>query len=208
MLLTGLSATSFEFVPKVSEAIRAPTAVIATQYPNSTDYQLVLIEWALCNSQSMTAEMCGASDAFVNNFANLKDYLVCNDDFSLDQNFLMMLPNTTTNNNGTFCTSTNYKVNQKNALHQMCNITGHLDMATCVDEIGSRSTTFWTYLMLRVIFVWSANSAFSLNDATSLKMANEHNSDYSYMMFWQQVAVIFAPIIGGWAIKDGEGDGN
>ena len=82
MLLTGFAATSFEFVPKYSENIRAPTATIAAKLTNTTAAQLVSIQWPLCDREA-TTKTCGTSDAFISSFEYLKQYLVCEKDYSL-----------------------------------------------------------------------------------------------------------------------------
>ena len=207
ILLAGLSATCFEFVPRFSEEIKTPTAKLATQFENSTASQLVSIQWPLCDVDS-TVQSCGASEAFLNNFANLKQNLVCENEYSLDNNYLMLMPNTTSNDNGTFCLSNNYNWDHDYTSFQVCNISGHPDMPQCIKKAGSHSSTFWIYFAVRTVFQWTMNSAYSVFDATSLKQASEHNSDYSYIMFFQQLAAIFGPFLAGLVIDDGEGDGN
>ncbi len=51
-------------------------------------------------------------------------------------------------------------------------------METCVTEVGSHTVTFWTYFMIRWVFQWTMSSAYALMDGTSVRMADQHNSDY------------------------------
>ena len=52
------------------------------------------------------------------------------------------------------------------------------DMETCTTESGSHTVTFWIYFLIRLVFNWTMNSTYALMDGTTVRMADEHNSDY------------------------------
>ena len=133
------------------------------------------------------------------------------ENFDLDEEFVLLDPNVTTCSNGSFCSSISedyYLEDNKPEDVVSCEIIGYPNLKTCSEEIGSHAKTFWTYFMLRTVFQWTMNSMYSLSDASALKLAEQHNSDYSYLLIYTSFANFLSPFLAGQLIKDSEEGSN
>lgn len=206
ILMTGLIGTSFDWTPRYSETIRAPSVTLFKFNSYAVTNYVVSTQWALCDVPSPTTDLCASSEAFINGFANLSSFLDCQDDsaFSLAP-FHLEMPRLMEMENGTFCLSnnTNFSIDDKSeGIVQDCFIKDYPSLPTCLETTGSHGKTFGVYFGLRLIYQWVMNSAFSMLDAAALKQASQFNSDYSYIMFWYQLAWVFGPLVSGFVIDD------
>ena len=87
----------------------------------------------------------------------------------------------------------------------MCNLDQYgtdYNIRECYDYEGSHERTFWIYLLLRVLFQSSLLSIYSCIDGTILRHARDYNSDYAWVMVYNNIATLISPPIAGVLIKE------
>ena len=88
---------------------------------------------------------------------------------------------------------------------RLCNLDQYgtdYNIRECYDSEGSHQRTFWIYLLLRVLFQSSLLSIYSCIDGTILRHARDYNSDYAWVMVYNNIATLISPPIAGVLIKE------
>ncbi len=132
-------------------------------------------------------------------FVNVSKYLSCEEDVSKDD-----FEVSTFSTFDSYCMASAGLDQEEVIMVEQCPVNNYPGIETCMVEQGSKTLTFWSYFALRMIFQCTMSSVYSLMDATALKLAKKHDSDFAYIFFWQMVAVATSPIAAEFLIREGK----
>ncbi len=133
------------------------------------------------------------------------NHLNCTQEIELRKNFTFDVISTVETPNGSLCVSSNSKeADRPTNASLKCEIVGHPDFKPCHHSEGSFKTTFASYLATRVAHTWSTSIAWGVFDGAILRLANQHNSDYSNVVIFTQVVVTFGTLVPGLVIQDAD----
>ena len=108
--------------------------------------------------------------------------------------------------NGSLCFyETNFQPTNYTYLDTFTCRVNHTDIANCDLKFGNHAKTFWSYFVLRLVFDITMNSVFALFDGSALKLAKEHDSDYSNMALFLQIGAALGSLSSGFLVQDEEG---
>lgn len=209
-LVMAAVSTCFDLTPRYSDKFRAPTALVyqSNGSESKSSYDLLSVSWPMCGME-MTTRDCEESPPFADHaFADIGPFLSCanDDNFVLNEGsqFHQHI-NLSDTANGTFCLAETLSDTVGSGFLRRCYVNDtYPGLESCRDTQGSHAVTFGVYFALRFVFQWTLGSAFSLLDGTSLRLAEQHSSDYSYINFYNQLASLLAAVVPGFAIKDPE----
>ena len=225
MIGLAISGTLMDFTPRYKEFLRRPSSVLSKINSNDDGdrFTLMSIEWptgyphcTLRESHNIT--LCQNSPPYNQRefYENIKQYLECNNangelvpigtlDVSLfDTPWNNSLAIKDTSNNGTFCEL--FVSFSSNNTHDeiYCDIVNNPDIGECLNFEGSHAATFSIYLLLRLLWNLFGNNMFNLTDGTAMHLAKLHNGDYAWVLAWNTLAGVFAPMISGALIEDSD----
>ncbi len=193
ILVVGITSTSFAFLPQYRQVSYPPSATVG-RLDDGT--QVVIdVRWSLCNSTE-TVDACKASAALLEDFQDISHFLDCGSDvepFSLPNIYV----------EADYCVAEQCTDERYTSVRE-CRVVDYPGLSTCLETEGSQVVTIWTYFAVRTVFQWGIGSAFTLLDSTALKMAERHDSDYSYIYLYGMIAHSIAPFIAGYLIRDDE----
>ena len=208
LIMAAVCQTTFLFLPSYIEDIQIPYALL-TKANNSDVFEVQDIYWPLCD-QGVTQEACKKSEPYqTDGFSNISNYWSCKDNFlqfSFNPDFSLNTPNTTNLSNGTFCHSPAANSAQNPDIAMICYIQDSYAQS-CRSVEGNHALTFWLYFAFYCAYTLGMNSGYALLDGTALHLADQHDSDYSYMMIWNLVGAIIAPVITGLSVDEPEEGG-
>ena len=158
---------------------------------------------------NILTDTCQAFSQVPGSLDDIDQYLDCHPDVDISDVYSIEVTGTVGTVNGTFCNAQNtlLAMDQRN-IYLKCNIIGHPKMTSCMDSEGDHSLTFISNLSMRVIYQWALNIVFAVMDGASLRLAKQHDSDFSTVAFWNQLFTTFGTLIPGIVVEDsGEGSG-
>lgn len=204
-----ISSTSFLYLPKIQTFTRTPK--INLVYESSAVLSVVNLTWPHlpCSSQTdINSSTCqSVIDENIELFGDIHEYLTCDSDIAQSiikpiSNFNYSVLDT---KNGTMCFGFGEPVlNTPNHDRVECEIAIHGVMESCEDTIGSHALTFGLYIVARLIFDASMNSAFCLLDGAALKQAKQYKSDYALIAFFLQIGSTLGTLASGFLVDDSE----
>ncbi|CAL4059938.1 unnamed protein product [Meganyctiphanes norvegica] len=104
-----------------------------------------------------------------------------------------VIPSTTSSTTGT---SSNITTNV--SLSEQDNVT------LAEQDKDNYATTFWSYLIVRIMFVLSQTGSYTLYDGAVMSYMQEHNLDYGMQKAWGTLAIGVSPFVGA-VLKDMQG---
>ena len=132
-------------------------------------------------------------------------YLDCAPESGISDEYSLDVTGTVDTVNGTFCNADNSLLigNPRN-MYLTCDIIDHPDLKSCKASEGDHQVTFLSYLAVRVAYQWSINIVFGVFDGASLRLAHQHESDYSAVVVWTQILSAFGTLVPGLVVQDAE----
>ena len=154
----------------------------------------------------VTKETCEASEPFASEgFANISQHWAsCTlpEGYDFNPNFNLNSVNITQLANGTFCEANDdHPAAADPILAVRCYVEEDY-VESCETTDGKHTVTFWVYFVLYCVYTLGMNSMYALLDGTALHLANQHDSDYSYVMMWNILGAACAPIVTAFTIED------
>ncbi len=189
----AIASTMFTVIPAYKEMELTPYTVLARPDAGSSIYTVDSVAWPLCDSDGGPTEGTNTSAALViqippdishirirtvedcqsfaeepGAFANLTDYLICETEVLVGEDYDLVVDGLAQTANGTLCSASD--ANLASSYESVrCKIISHPMMTTCHKTEGDHRTTFFYYLACRAVFQWSINSMFSLFDGAVLR---------------------------------------
>ena len=137
--------------------------------------------------------------------ADIVNYLDCHAEATITDEYSLHVTGTIDTVNGTFCSAQNtlLSMDQKN-IYLKCYIIDHPHLSSCADFEGDHGLTFVSYLLIRTAYQWAINIVFAVMDGASLRLANQHGSDFSAVAVWTTLTSTFGTLIPGIVVEDSE----
>ena len=138
-------------------------------------------------------------------FPDILNFLSCPD--KVEELYTFESPTLSQLTNGTYCSSTNQElpIDELTEGHILrCDIIGYPGMDVCKKTEGSHSTTFYSYLVARMAYDWMYKGVYAVLDGTSMRLCEEHNSDYSKISLTNGIASLISSLIPALVLVDAE----